>query len=157
ALEAKLIQPGDPARYRELNDLDIVIESFDSIPNAMADSGLLFRHIHPKATEGKLLVQLVDPDDALRIDVFRSFGATLRRSKRSQCGAGDIGVVSVEDLAARLASLLLGLGGGSTVPAKHAEDFECVVHLLDPRKIESVWPEYRKQTDPLKFSDAATK
>lgn len=157
ALEINFILLGLPIRHRELNDLDIVVGSFDSIPNRMAESGLLVRHIHPWASEGKIVIQLVDPEEALRIDVFRSYGATLRRGKRTQFGIREMVVVSLEDLAARAAPLVLGLQSGSTVPSKHAEDFQRLVHVIDPQTVESVWPEHRKGTDPLTFSEAATR
>ena len=49
ALETNLKLLGHPTRHRELNDLDIVVESFASVPDGMANSGLLIRHIHPRA------------------------------------------------------------------------------------------------------------
>jgi len=45
---------------RILNDMDIVVESFRSIPSSLADA-FLFRHIHSKAPEGKMLIQFIDP------------------------------------------------------------------------------------------------
>lgn len=156
ALETSLILRGNPTCHRELNDLDIVVESFDSIPNGLANSGLLVRHIHPRAPEGKIVIQFVDPDDALRIDVFRSYGATLRRSKTVPFGTREIAVVSLEDLTARAASLMLGLQIGSAVPLKHAEDFQRLVHATTPDEVESVWPEHRQQGAPLTFKEAAT-
>jgi hypothetical protein len=42
-------------------------------------SDFLFRHIHPFDPPGKIMLQLIDPDTALRIDVFRACGQTMSR------------------------------------------------------------------------------
>ena len=80
ALETHLISMGRKRDVRALNDVDIVVESFASIPDALAKE-FLIRHIHPKVPEGKMLIQLVDPDESLRIDIFRGYGATMARSQ----------------------------------------------------------------------------
>lgn len=140
---------------RALNDLDIVVDSFDSIPPTIAHKDLLLRHIHPKAPRGKILLQLVDPEVALRIDIFRSFGATLSRSEAVRFGVNTIHVVSVEDLAARSASLVLGLERGTPVPQKHAKDFQRLVRASNPETIEIVWRDHRKESDPPTFHEAS--
>ena len=80
ALETHLIGLGHLPRARTLNDVDIVVESIASIPETLAKV-FLVRHIHPQVPEGKMLIQLVDPDTALRIDAFRAYGATMVRSE----------------------------------------------------------------------------
>ena len=80
ALETQWIALGHAPHRRALNDLDIVVESFTSIPDTLAQD-FLVRHIHPKAPQGKMLIQLVDPEEAVRIDVFRAYGATMARSQ----------------------------------------------------------------------------
>ena len=76
AIEAHLFSQGCNTERRSLNDLDFVVGSFASIPGSLAD-GFLVHHIHPHAPEGKMLLQLIDREQALRIDLFRKFGATL--------------------------------------------------------------------------------
>ena len=139
----------DCPSIRSLNDVDIVVESFDAIPPALA-YGFLFRHIHPDAAHGKTMVQLVDAREALRIDVFRAYGATLARSV-----AGPVALVAREDLAAREAALLMDLERGIPVPRKHAEDFPRLLHTVDPGRIEAAWREHRKPHDPETFREAA--
>lgn len=90
ALEAHLLSQGRNTERRSLNDLDFVVESFGSIPGSLAD-GFLLHHIHPYALEGKTLLQLIDREQALRIDLFRQFGATLTRTERTHGAAhGDL-------------------------------------------------------------------
>jgi hypothetical protein len=76
--------------------VDIVVESFASIPGALAKE-FLVRHIHPQALEGKMLIQLVDADEALRIDVFRAYGATMVRSQAMCFGTSPIQMISLEE------------------------------------------------------------
>lgn len=125
AIEAHLV--GHSTRLRSLNDVDIVVESFGAIPAALAD-GFLFRHIHPHAPQGKTLAQLVDPGEALRVDIFRAYGATLARSVPMNFRGGPMAVVALKDLAAREASLLMDLARGTPVPVKHARDFQRLIH-----------------------------
>src|SRR5207244_3791341 len=53
---------------RSLNDIDFIARSFECIPQTLADD-FLFRHIHPLDPPGKTMMQLIDPERALRIDV----------------------------------------------------------------------------------------
>jgi len=69
AIEAHLLSPGRNTERRYLNDLDFIVGSFASIPGSLAD-GFLVHHIHPHAPEGSLLIQLIDREQALRIDLF---------------------------------------------------------------------------------------
>lgn len=152
ALEAHRIRLGLPSHRHPLNDLDIVVESFASIPEALAGD-FLVRHIHAHAPEGKMLVQLVDPDASLRIDIFRAYGATMTRSQSFEFGTNRIRVVSLEDLASRSASLLMDLEGGVAVARKHARDFEFLSQAVDCNRVEVAWRDHRKSTDPLTFEE----
>jgi hypothetical protein len=156
ALETQWIRLGHAPHTRALNDLDIVVESFASIPSAVTES-FLFRHIHPKAPQGKMLVQLVDPEEALRIDVFRAYGATMARSQSVCFGTSPMQVVSLEDLAARAASLVMDLERGVPVARKHAQDFQALASVLGPNKIEAAWQDHRKSTNPGTFKEALTR
>src|ERR1700674_4416811 len=67
ATEIQLSLAEAAPRLRRMNDIDIVVRSFDSIPQTIAN-GFLFRHIHPKAAPGQTLMQLVDPEQTVRVD-----------------------------------------------------------------------------------------
>ena len=156
ALEAHLNWLGHGCGIRALNDVDIVVESFESIPGCLAET-FLFRHIHPKAPEGKTLLQLVDPEAALRIDVFRACGASIARSRQVGFETCSVQLISVEDLAARTASLVMDLELGKEVPLKHARDFERLAGAIEFDRIEIAWKDHRKDSDPETFREAAAR
>lgn len=144
---------GLDAPLRPLNDLDFVAASFDLLPDALARD-FLFRHIHPLAASGKMMVQLIDPENALRIDVFRAQGATMSRTVRIDVARRPLEVVSIEDLIARAARLLLDLAGGAPVAAKHARDYIRFIECVVPDRIEAAWRDHRKPGHPAVFADA---
>jgi hypothetical protein len=130
-----------------VNDIDFVVESFDSIPGSLAD-GFLVHHIHQHASEGKTLLQLIDPEQALRIDFFRQFGSTLART-------APLTMISLEDLVARTTSFVLGhLRRGATFDQKHARAFRRLACLGDPAKIDAAWRDHR-QGEIESFREAA--
>jgi hypothetical protein len=153
ALATHRAAAGHCSPSRALNDIDIVVPSFTDVPDTLM-RGFLVRHLHPKAPAGKMVAQLVDSDDVLRIDIFSAYGATLARSQVHTNAFGALPVVSVEDLAARNASLLMGLERGQEVARKHAEDFEWLAEFADPHGVEIAWRDHRKASDPPSFKEA---
>ena len=144
ATEAHLLSRGYNTERRPLNDLDFVVESFNSIPGSLAD-GFLLHHIHPHASEGKLLLQLIDREQALRIDLFRQFGATLTRTELLNGPAGRLKVISLEDVVARTTALVLGgLRRNKTVDRKHARAFRRAAGLGEPCGIDAAWRDHRE-------------
>ena len=75
ALEFHCLRRGCRTSLRALNDIDFVTDSFDCIPESLADD-FLFRHVHPFDPPGKTILQFIDAESALRVDVFRACGAT---------------------------------------------------------------------------------
>jgi len=127
----------------------MVVASFASAPAALAER-FLFPHVHADATDGRTLLQLVAPDEALRIDVFGALGGTMARATLTAAGAR---VVSCEDLAARLTALVLGIARGRTVDPKHARDFEALARIVDEERAEEAWLDHRSPGDPVTFSE----
>ncbi len=153
AIELHCLRLGRVPSLRALNDLDFVTGAFDCFPETLAED-FLFRHIHPSDPAGKILLQFVDPDSALRVDVFRASGATMSRTLRLDSPAGAIQVVSLEDLVARSARLALDVAEGLPVPAKHASDFLRLAELVDPAEVEASWQDHRKPDHPATFREA---
>ncbi len=144
ALEAQLTARGRTPRRRGLNDLDFVVESFEAIPGALADAFLL-HHIHPEALPGKMLLQLIDREQGLRIDLFRALGATLPRADTFEGLIGPLRIVSIEDLLARTTShLYAGLRHNRSVGFKHAQDFGRFAGLSKPEEIDAAWKDHRE-------------
>jgi len=139
---------------RALNDLDFIASSFDGIPDTVAED-FLFRHIHPLDPPGRTMMQCVDPDTAVRIDVFRANGATMSRASRVDLPVGTIRLISVEDLVARTARLVLDLAEGVPVPAKHARDFLGLLELVDPPEVEAAWQDHRRSQHPASFAETS--
>jgi hypothetical protein len=153
AIEIHSLLLGCLPSVRVLNDLDFVADAFDCIPETLADN-FLFRHVHPLDPPGKTILQFIDPESALRIDVFRAYGATMRRTIRLDTPAGTIQLVSLEDLVARSARLVLDIAEGLPVPSKYAADFLRLVELVAPQGVEEAWQEHRKPTHPTTFDEA---
>jgi hypothetical protein len=131
-----------------LNDIDFVAPDFDSIPASLARD-FLFRHVHPLDPPGKTILQAIDPDTALRIDVFRACGDTLRRA----VAVDEMRLVSPADLVARHARLLLDLAAGVAVPAKHADGYFCLVESVNPAEMEVAWTDHRRPAQPPEFRE----
>jgi len=79
AVEVHRLQRGRKASVRKLGDIDSIAETFDRVPESLTDD-FMFLHIHPFDPPGKTLLQAVDAESAVRINVFRAYGAILNRS-----------------------------------------------------------------------------
>jgi hypothetical protein len=137
---------------RSLNDIDFIARSFECIPQTLADD-FLFRHIHPLDPPGKTMMQLIDPERALRIDVFRASGAIMDRTFQQDLQTGTFQLVSVEDLVAREARLTLDLAQHVPVPSKHAKDFLRLIELVDAEEVETAWKDHRSPQHPVTFAE----
>jgi hypothetical protein len=152
ALAVHMHARGHRVRRRPLNDLDFVIDGFPSLRETVADRFLL-THVHPIAPEGKLVVQLIDPQRTLRVDVFRAFGATLSRSA-SVGETGPLGVVSLEDLVARTTAHLCGrLRAGHEVDAKYVQMFLDLANVSGELMLDEAWHDHREDNPPS-FTEA---
>ena len=154
ATELHLLAQGRRPEPRLLNDLDLVVESFETIPKALADEFLL-HHIHPHASEGKTLIQLIDEKQRLRIDLFRQFGSTLERTQVLALPIGPLHLISLEDIVARTTSMVLRcLRVSHTIDVKHARTFRRLAGLGEPAKLEAAWRDHRQQQEES-FAEAA--
>jgi hypothetical protein len=129
ATEIHCLLHGTKTLLRSLNDVDFAAGSFGSIPLTLAGD-FLFRHVHPFDPPGKTLMKLVDAQAALRIDIFRAAGGTVRRSQAIDFLGQPMRLIPLEDLLARTARLTLDLAAGSPIPAKYARDFERLSGLV---------------------------
>lgn len=154
AVETHHLMSGRKAGVRSLNDIDFIVDSFDHIPESLADD-FLFQHVHPFDPPGKTLVQAIEPDTSVRIDVFHACGETMRRAVHLDLYSGRFRLISLEDLVARTARLALDLAGGVPTPAKHAVDFLRLLELVEPSEVEIAWQDQRKSYHPTTFKEAA--
>jgi hypothetical protein len=154
ALEVHRIDRGCKSSVRALNDIDFIAEAFDSIPQTLADD-FLFRHIHPFDPPGKTLLQAIDAASALRVDVFRAYGAEMERTAVANLPFGTIRIVSFEDLVARTARLALDLAKNDPTPSVHVTDFLRLPEFDESLEMETVWSDHRKPWHPTTFAEAS--
>ena len=153
AVEIHCLRTGLSSSTRPLNDIDFVAAAFDYAPETLARD-FLFRHVHPLDPPGKTILQLVDAETALRIDLFRAYGAIMRRTLSLESPFGLIQVISAEDVMARAARLLLDISGGVPVAPKHANDYLRLAKLTKASDLEVAWEDHRKPYHPEMFRQA---
>jgi len=154
AIELHLRLCGQQAELRPLNDIDFLAEDFEAMPTTLVED-FIFRHVHPHDAPGKTLLQAVDPETAVRVDVFSGYGAEMERTEAAEIGEFSIRVISLEDLAARSARLSMDLALDMPLPAKHAWDFLRLLPMVDGAEMEPIWQEHRKPAHPESFAEAA--
>jgi hypothetical protein len=144
AIAAQLHAHGRPVERRCLNDIDLVIDGFDAIPESMASSFLL-HHVHPDARDGRTLLQLIDEARAIRVDLFRALGATLERASALDHQTGVLAILSVEDLVARSTALVYGsLRRGKAIDRKHVTSFTRLLGLGRQEQLAAAWSDHRQ-------------
>ena len=153
AIEIHHMLRGHQPSLRPLNDIDFIADSFDCIPVTLAND-FLFRHIHPLDPPGRTILQCIDSESTLRIDVFRAYGATMSRTSQIELPTNSIRLISLEDLMARAARLVLDLAEGVPTPAKHARDYLRLSNLVNPAQVEEAWLDQRKSRHPATFEEA---
>ncbi|MGA3046869.1 MAG: hypothetical protein ABSD67_09625 [Terracidiphilus sp.] len=154
AIELHLLGRGLAVPPRPFNDIDFLTDTFEAIPKGLAGT-MIFRHVHPHAPPGKTLLQAVDPETAVRVDVFRACGNSIARAISIAVDDSDLRMISVEDLTARIARLCMDLAHETPMPAKHARDFLRLLPLVEIDVMGPVWFEHRKPNHPLSFSETA--
>ena len=155
AVEFHCLRVGHSPGIRHLNDIDFVAPAFECIPETLARD-FLFRHVHPFDPPGKTIMQLVDADTLLRVDVFRADGGIMSRAIWVDGPSGPLRVISVEDVVAHEARLLLDLDACVPVAAKHADDYLRLAELVKSSNMATVWQDHRKPTHPMRFGEADT-
>jgi hypothetical protein len=152
AVEMHCLCAGQPPSMRHLNDIDFIAPAFDCISETLADD-FLFRHVHPLDPPGKMMLQLVDAETALRIDVFRAPGASLTRALAVDLPSGPIRLASREDVLTRAGRLLLDLRANIPVSVKHAQDYPRLKKVTDLAATEMAWQDHRKNDHPTTFKE----
>jgi hypothetical protein len=152
AVEFHCLRGGCPHVIRQLHDIDFVAPTFECIPETLARD-FLFRHVHPLDPPGKNMMQLIDADTSLRVDLFRAGGGIMSRAISVDVPSGPLRVISVEDVLAHEARLLLDLNASVPVPKKHADDYLPLAELVQSSDIEAAWQDHRKPTNPMTFDE----
>lgn len=153
ALEIQCALAGHPSQRRALNDLDFVTDSFDHLPGTLA-ADFLFRHVHPADPLGRVMLQMVDSENALRIDVFCTTGSIMSRSTDISIGALRFRLISTEDALARNVRVLLSLAENEPVASKYALDFVRLRQWDDSQQLQFAWQDHRHGHHPADFVEA---
>jgi hypothetical protein len=77
----------------------------------------------------------------------------MTRTVRLDLPSAAIQLISLEDLTARTARLVLDLAEGIPVLSKHARDFWGLVNLVDKAEVETAWQDHRKPNHPMTFQE----
>ena len=143
AIAAQLRDHGRPVELRPLNDLDVIVESFASIPQSLTRS-FLQHHVHPDATDGRTLLQLVHVQFRVRVDLFAALGQSLDRAHRLS-ETDECDVLSLEDLVARTTALVCGRARRrQPIDSKHVAAFKQLRGLGDSTKLSAAWADHRQ-------------
>lgn len=152
AVEFHCLRAGGSHAIRRLHDIDFIASTFECIPETLARD-FLFRHVHPFDPPGKNMMQLIDADTSLRVDVFRANGGIMSRASSVDVPSGPLRVISVEDVLAHEARILLDLDASVPVAAKHADDYLRLAELAKLSNMEAAWQDHRKPTHPITFGE----
>jgi hypothetical protein len=153
AMELHTLKLRSVEEKRPLNDIDFLVDSFDDIPKTLA-TDFRFRHVHPNDPPGKTLLQCVDPETAVRVDIFRACGSAVARAMPMELDGATLRTISLEDLAAYTVRLCMDLAANTPMPAKHAKDLLRLIPVLDLCAAEPAWREHRKANHPETFRSA---
>ena len=154
AVEYAVRTCGGPATELKLNDIDVVAPMGLQELGQGLGAAFLVNHFHPKRELGNVLLQLIDPSTATRIDIFTPRSASIR--SRSTVTSEKIAIVAAEDLTARLLAIVSIVLQGRTIDPKYAVSFQRLIEIGDLEKAAELWPEYRKPSDPPFFDTAVT-
>jgi hypothetical protein len=155
AIEMHRMRIGLEPMIRPLHDIDFLARLFNEIPATLA-MDFFFRHVHPDVPPARTLMQAVDPETAVRVDVFRAYGKEMDRAVVLEGTDGGMRIISLEDLVARTARLCLDLASDTPIPGKRARDFLRLLPTIESAAIEAVWKEHRKPFHPESFREAAS-
>lgn len=150
-----LQQYGREVERRPLNDIDLVVADLAALAPALGEESLI-SHFHPSRGRGKILLQLVDADQRMRIDLFTPFSSSLmsRAHHTELCGIS-CGVIAAEDLTARLLAIACDVTTGKSVDPKYYDKFRRLSELIDLKVARDIWSDYRKPDCPHHFDEAA--
>ena len=137
-----------------LNDIDLVVADLAAVSPSLGEE-FLISHFHPTRGHGKILLQLVDTSERVRVDLFTPFSPTLmsRVHRTELCGLS-CGIIAAEDLTARLLAIVYDVTAGMPVDPKYYDKFCRLSEVVDLHVVRDIWPDYRKPDAPCSFDEA---
>jgi hypothetical protein len=149
-----LLKNGGRSQMRRLNDIDVIVDGLSGLRQSLSGD-FLIKHFHPHRGQGRILIQLVDEEYRMRVDVFTPTTRTLT-NRLIDFAIGEVScrLVSAEDLAAKLLSVIYPATSGEPVEPKYVEHFHLLSSVADLDVTREVWREYRKEGQSLEFEAA---
>ncbi|HEX8069946.1 MAG TPA: hypothetical protein VF546_08345 [Pyrinomonadaceae bacterium] len=151
-----LLNAGRRIKRRPLNDIDTVAVAGLPHVRPSVSRDFLINHFHPARPRGKVLLQLVDAEHGTRTEVFTPATDSLAE-RLSDCAVGPLAcrVVSAEDAAAKLLSIICCVLEDRPVDPKYVEHFDQLATVADMTVTREVWRDYRQETQHAEFDAAA--
>lgn len=129
-----------------LSDLDLVVNDLSAIRHSICQDFLL-SHFHPSRSRGKILVQLVDEANRLRIDVFTSCSKSLNhRLLETAINEIPLRIISAEDLTAKLCEVISAVLKNQSIEAKYFHSFKLLFAIADLEVMKNIWTDYRNES-----------
>ena|GEM_PF-1803859 len=149
-----LLGNGVRREKERLNDIDVVVEGLSGLRPSLSED-FLIKHFHPHRGRGRILIQLVDEEHRMRIDVFTPTVNTLT-TRLTDLAIGGIScrLVSAEDVAAKLLSVIYPATSGEPIEPKYVEHFRVLFTIVDLATAREIWRGYRKESQTLEFEEA---
>jgi hypothetical protein len=113
---------GDQTRCLAADDVDFVSDDIEAVRDTVT-SEFLVSHFHePAPGYSKFLIQLVDPVERLRLDIFPAMLGALERASVVDVGGVSLRVLTAPDILDHKLALLSGASTASPVDEKHCAD-----------------------------------
>lgn len=142
---------------KRLNDIDMVVEDLADV-RASISKDFLINHFHPFRERGKVLLQLVDEENGVRIEIFTANSKTLtERLVEFKIADLHCQAVAVEDVLAKLLSILYSINRSEAVDPKYVEHFRLLLKSADLTTARKIWQDYRKEPETVDFDEAVEK
>ncbi len=155
ALDWHANRSGRAVKERPLNDIDLVVADIAALSPSLSQ-GFLISHFHPTRGAGRILLQLVEETQGVRIDVFTpNSPSLLSRVRSTELFGIACEMVSAEDLTAKLLDILYCVTAGELVDPKYYDSFNALAGLADLGIVRELWSEYKKADYPCSFDVAA--
>lgn len=155
ATSCHLLKKGLRRKKKHFNDIDVVVDGLPDIRTSLKQD-FLINHFHPLRGSGRVLIQLVDEEYGTRIDVFTPNSRTLPE-RMADFVIGDLSckAVSIEDVLAKLLSVVHSVTKGETVDPKYVEHLHLLFSVADLDVARDIWRDYRKEGQHIAFDEAA--
>ncbi len=130
AVEHHLRAAGRPPIRDEIADLDLVVGDVDGLSPRVCDAFLVAHYHRCGPGVPKALVQLVDPRERLRIDIFPDIDEAIVEATRGAIGATSLLILSARSILEHKLRTVAKSSAASPVDTKHWRDATALAALV---------------------------